>query len=61
MARKPGRDCDWLDLKAREKRLGDVVTDVTVSLTNGISVDAAVAAVLSELDSVFTFKEGFSW
>lgn len=50
-----------MDLKAREKRLRDVVTDVTVSLTNGISVDAAVAAVLSELDSVFTFKEGFSW
>lgn len=61
VARKPGRDCDRLDLKAREKRLRDLVTDVTVSLANGISVDAALAALLSELDSIFTFKEEFSW
>lgn len=60
---KPNQLPSWEPVKhqAREKRLRDLVTDVTVSLTNGISVDAAVAAVLSELDSVFTFKEGFSW
>lgn len=37
------------------------MTDVTVSLANGISLDAAVAVVLSDLDRLFTFKEGFSW